>query len=98
MTQSDYSDEIIHLCRLVGFALLHFSKVEESLAALYGTAASIPRIETAFRTHDEIREFRYRLGSTDAVVRLWIENLKDEAAAATLSKEWNALHRPTFPR
>ncbi len=93
MTQPDYSDEIIHLCQLVGFALHHFSKVEESLAALYGTAASIPNIEVAFKAHDEIREFRYRLNSTDAVVRLWIAKMKDQAAAATLSEEWNALYR-----
>ena len=93
MTQPDYSDEIIRLTQLVGFALLHFSKIEESLAILYGTAAGIPNIEVAFKAHDEIREFRYRLNSTDAVVRSWIANLKDEAASVTLSREWNALYR-----
>ena len=50
-------------------------------------------MEIAFKTHDEIREFQYRLGATDAVVRLWISKLKAEKDRTSLSKEWNALQR-----
>lgn len=85
--------EIAELCELVGFCLYQFSRVEESLAALYGTAAGISNIETVFRSHDEIREFQYRLGMTDATVHSWIDHLADKDAAETLKKEWNTLHR-----
>lgn len=81
------------LCQSVGFCLLQFSKVEESLSALYGTAAGIPKMETAFRTHDEIREFQYRLGATSSAVRFWISSLPDEKAKEQLSAEWNSLER-----
>ncbi|WP_404425655.1 hypothetical protein [Thalassospira australica] len=92
-----WSDEDIiaygELCQWVGMCLSVFSRIEESLAVLFGTAAGIPLIETAFRTHDEIREFHYRLDATNSVVRLWISSLPQHQSRNTLESEWNALCR-----
>lgn len=82
-----------NLCQLVGSCLHNFSRVEESLAALYGIAAQMPSIEAAFKTHDEIREFQYRINATDAVVRHWASTLDDDVARQSLLTEWNTLHR-----
>jgi hypothetical protein len=84
-----YSD----LFLAMGAAIAQFADIEESLAALFGTAAGIPHIQTAFRIHDEIREFQYRLGTTDVAVRTWIAKIDDDDARQTFSTEWNALHR-----
>ena len=75
----------------MGVCLAQFSEIEESLAALYGTTAQIPKMETAFKTHDEIREFQYRLDATDSVTRAWINDLSDDVARKALEREWNAL-------
>ena len=88
-TIMDFSD----LCTQVGFCLAQFSKTEESLAALYGVAAGVARMEIAFRTHDAIREFQYRLGATDAVVRYWLEIYPDQSTREEAETEWNALYR-----
>jgi hypothetical protein len=85
---------IANLCHLVGACLHNFSRIEESLAALYGTAAQMPSMEAAFRAHDEIREFQYRIGATDAVVRYWIEKFVTKDSEHKLFvAEWNTLHR-----
>ena len=81
------------LCQMVGFCLAQFSLIEENLAALYGTTAEIPSIEATFRTHDEIREFQYRLDATDAVVRFWIERIIDQDQRTTLANRWSSLNR-----
>lgn len=86
-------DAYTALCHIIGSCLVQFATIEESLAALYCVAAEIPKIETAFKTHDEIREFQYRLNATNAVVRFWIKNISDDNAQKSLSKEWNALNR-----
>jgi hypothetical protein len=100
ITSTDYPDPIssqdkskLRLCQIVGACLAQFSEIEESLAALFATAAQIPSIETAFRIHDEIREFQYRLAATDTVVQKWLGDLKDERAKAILEESWGPLHK-----
>jgi hypothetical protein len=80
------------LCWAVGLALANFSRIEESLATAFGTAAGIASIETAFRVHDSIREFRFRLDGTDQAIRAWHQKLRT-ADKAELETEWNALYR-----
>ena len=80
---------------LVGACIAQFSIVEESLAALFGVAAEISRMETAFRINDEIREFQYRLGATDSAVQTWVGRLKSENDKATLLDQWNTLRIAT---
>ena len=79
------------LYMLIGFCIAQFSVTEESLAALFGVAAEISNLETAFRINDEIREFQYRLGATDSAVQTWIDRLEDKDAQAALLGRWNTL-------
>ena len=81
------SDDILaqrDLYLLVGTCIAQFSIVEESLAALFGIAAEISRMETAFRINDEIREFQYRLGATDSAVQTWVDQLENKKDQATI--------------
>ena len=80
-----------NLFMLIGVCIAQFSIVEESLAALFGVAAGIPRMEMAFRISDKIREFQYRLGTTDSTVRAWVDSLKNKNDQAALLDRWNAL-------
>ena len=80
-----------NLLMLIGACIAQFSIVEESLAALFGVAAGIPRIEMAFRISDEIREFQYRLGTTDSAVPAWVDPLTNKNDQAALLDRWNAL-------
>ena len=76
---------------LVGACIAQFSIVEESLAALFGTAAEISSMETTFRINDEIREFQYRLGATDSAVQTWADRLGSDNNQATILDQWNTL-------
>lgn len=90
------AEEIVNqasLCQLVGFCLAQFSKVEESLAALFGTVAAIPSMESAFRINDQIREFRYRLDATHSVVTAWIGTLQDQGTRDAMAKEWSVIRK-----
>ena len=88
------SDDILaqrDLYLLVGTCIAQFSIVEESLAALFGIAAEISRMETAFRINDEIREFQYRLGATDSAVQTWVDQLENKKDQATILDKWKTL-------
>ena len=76
---------------LIGACIAQFSIVEESLAALFGVAAGIPRMETAFRINDEIREFQYRLGATGSAVQTWAEQLENKNDQTAILDRWNTL-------
>ena len=80
---------VLHV--LIGACIEQFSIIEESLAALFGIAAEISRMETAFRISDEIREFQYRIGATDSTVRTWVGRLESENDRAALLDQWNTL-------
>ena len=84
-------EAITFLCHRVGVCITQFSVIEESLAALFGVAAEISRMQTAFRINDEIREFQYRLGATDSAVRAWAEQLESNKDQAAILDQWNIL-------
>lgn len=79
------------LYMLIGCCIAQFSITEESLAALFGVAAGIPRLETAFRINDEIREFQYRLGATDSAIQTWVDQLENKDDQTALLDRWNTL-------
>ena len=91
MSDSDDIEAQTSLYLLIGACIAQFSIVEESLAALFGVAAEISRMETAFRINDEIREFQYRLGATDSAVQTWVDRLESKNDQAAVLDQWNTL-------